>query len=335
MHDEPDSGLGRVAAMLLGVTVIGTLGYWQLEGWSLLDSLYMTVITLTTIGYGEVRTLDTTGRLFTIVLCVGGLGVAAYAFSSLTASFIEGRISESLRRRRIRLKIENLKDHYIIVGGGSTGTIICEELEKLEHPFVVVEHEEDTYREIRDRGWLAVHGDALKDEVLERAGIKQARGVFCVLHDDPSNVFVVLTARVLNPKIQILSELHDDDSRQQLQRAGVDGIVNSGYIGGLRMVSQMIRPAAVSFLDAMIRDRSSDYRFSEIRVPTTAQGRTIREICPAKRPGALVLSIQEAATQEFRINPSRDTAVKPDDVLIVLGNSAQLKEMRQTLKVDA
>ncbi|MEK7656696.1 MAG: NAD-binding protein [Elusimicrobiota bacterium] len=330
MFAEIKEKLLPVILILASVLLVGTVGYVVIEGWSVFDGLYMTIITVATVGYGETHPLSIAGRVFTIFLIFGGLGAVGYAFSTLTAFIIEGELRDVLRRRKMLSKIAALRKHYIICGGGNTGRIIMEELSKTERPFVVIEKDEERAKHLQDRGWLAICGDAMGDEELESAGVHRAHGVFCVLADDRDNVFAVISARGLNPMLRIVSELHDDSVRDKLQRSGADAVVSSGFIGGLRMASEMIRPAAVGFMDHMIRDKQRAIRFEEVPIPDDSPivGKPLGELKGSQGGAALVLALREGETGRYEFNPSPERNLEAAQVLVVIGDPQQVKDLK-------
>ena len=312
------------------VLACGTGGYVLIEKWSAFDSLYMTVITLATIGFGEVHPLSDAGRMFTIILSMAGLGVVAYSFSAITAFIVEGELSETLRRRRMEDRIKELKGHYIICGGGFTGESIVEELAKTHRPFVIVDMDEKKVKRYTDMGFLAIQGDALRDETLERAAVMDAAGIFCALERDPDNAFVTISARGLNPRLRIISEVHDTRVRDKLLRGGADVVISSTHIGGLRMASEMIRPTTVGFLDSMIRDRNATYRFEEVPIGKNSHliGKEIGSLKRADDASPLILAVKEPETARYDINPSGKKEIEEGDVLVVIGNTDEIKKFR-------
>ena len=315
-------------AMLL-MLAAGTAGYVLIEGWPAFDALYMTVITLGTIGYGETHELHTAGRVFTMLLIFSGLGIAAYSFSVMTAFIVEGDLSDVLRRRKMESRIAKLHGHYIVCGAGFTGKAVLEELHKTQRPFVVIERDEARARELEEKGLLAIRDDASRELVLEQAGVARAKGLFCCLGSDRDNVFIALTARTLSQTVRIVSELHDESARNMLVRGGADSVVSSEHIGGLRMASEMIRPAAVGFLDSMIRDRGSAYRFEEIplRAGSPLVGRELGSIKPRPGESPVVLAVKDSGGG-YAINPSADRRLAQDDVLVVLGSTDEVGKLR-------
>lgn len=330
---ELEDRLKAVAGSMLLMLALGTFGYAHIEGWGYFDALYMTVITLGTIGYGEVHPLSPAGRAFTIAFCMVGLGVAAYAFSTVTALVVEGQLSTALRRRRMEARIQKLERHYIVCGAGFTGESVIDELKKTGRPFVVVERNKEKVQRYTDEGVLAVEGDALQDETLERAGARRARGLFCALDSDPDNVFLAISARGLSATLRIVSEVHDADIRGKLLRSGADAVVSSQGIGGLRMASEMIRPAAVGFLDWMIREQKSAYRIEEIPVPEGSPlvGQPLRAVFSREGRAPLVLAIKDADKADYVINPSAADALRARETLVVLGSREDVERLRASV----
>lgn len=312
---------------------IGTAGYTWIEGWPLFDSFYMTVITLATVGYGETHPLSATGRLFTVFLIIGGIGMVGYAFSTFTAFIVEGQLTDALRRKRMEDRIAKLSNHYILCGAGHAGRSIKEEFVKTKRPFVIIESRPEKAEKLKEEGLLVLCGDATNDEVLRKAGIERARGLFATLTSDRDNAFVTLTARGLNPKLRIISEQVEEGVRQQLLRSGANAVVNPGFIGGLRMASEMVRPAAVKFLDSMIREGEEVIRIEEIRVPENSPllGRPIREIKGSEGNRALLLAVQDSTTKKFDINPRPEKPIQAKERLIVMGTAEHIQELEKQL----
>ncbi len=312
----------------------GTLGYTLIEGWPWFDSFYMTVITLSTIGYGETHALSTAGRVFTIFLCLSGLGVMAYSFSALTAFIVSGELNEKLRRRRMEIKIEALKDHYVICGLGHTGETIAAELEKTGNDFVVIEHDKKRAQRALEKGHLAIVGDALADETLEQAGMRRAKGAFLTFDNDRDNVFVALSCRVMNQTVKIISEVHDSDVRDKLFRSGADSVVSPPKIGGLRMASEMLRPAAVGFLDSMIRSRTSAHRFEQIDIPEGSPfvGTKFGEIHVPGERTPIILAIKGKGSDEMAVNPPKDRILTAGEELVALGDQDEIRLLREAVK---
>ncbi len=324
-----------VASLLVACLITGTLGYRLVEGWSLFDGLYMTVITLATVGYGETHPLSTAGRTFTMLLILGGIGVVAYAFSTITAIVVEGELTKALRRRRMDKNIAGLEGHFIVCGAGHTGGVICAELLKTGRQFVVVDRDASAIDRLVARLGADVPrlvGDGSEDEVLRRAGIERAAGVFAVLATDQDNAFVVLSAKGLNPKARVLACQKTIGVRDKLLRSGADGVVDPEFIGGMRLASEMIRPATVGFLDAMLRERSVHVRFDEIVVGegSPAVGRSVDEL-RGSGAGPLLVAVVAASSDNYEINPPPRRLVRAGDRLVLIGETSHLQELRARL----
>jgi len=326
-----------VVGMMLACLLAGTLGYHLIERWSLFDSLYMTVITIATVGYGEVHTLSTAGRAFTIFLIMGGIGLATYGFSALTAIVVEGELSEALRRRRMEKEIAKLTGHYVVCGAGHTGGVICAELKKTGRKFVVVDLDAGTVAKLAERlGGEFPHilGDGTDDEVLRKAGVERASGVFAVLASDQDNAFVVLSAKCLNPKARILACQKSLGVREKLLRSGADGVVDPEFIGGLRLASEMIRPITVGFLDSMLRERDTHVRFDEISIPRDSAfvGRPIGEVKGSEGGSPLLVAVVGAGAERYEINPPSGRAIAGGDRLVLIGETEALAQLKKKIE---
>jgi len=323
-----------VLALLLACIGTGTAGYHVIEGWSLFDSLYMTVITIGTVGYGETHPLSHAGRVFTMFMIVGGIGAFTYGFTAMTAIVVEGELAKAFRRMRMENRIGELKDHFIICGAGHTGGVICGELKKTGRDFVVVDRDPAAIATLVQRlGFDLLHvvGDGSDDEVLRDAGVERAAGVFAVLATDQDNAFVVLSAKGLNPKAKVLACQKSLGVREKLLRSGADGVVDPEFIGGLRLASEMIRPVTVGFLDSMLRNKDSHFRFDEISVPAHSSviGQPVGGIKGAEGGCPLVVAVVAAGSDSYELNPPVDRPVRAGDRLVILGETDALGGLRK------
>lgn len=317
--------LRQIAVLVIAVYGLGVAGYMLIEGWSFLDSSYMTVITLGTVGYGETRPLDTSGRIFTMFFIFTGIGAFTYAISTLAAMWIEFQVFDRLERRRMERKIAHLRDHIIVCGGGDSSVHIAKELLQTRSSFVIVEIDparEQALRQISD-DILIVVGDASETEVLERAGVSKARGLISCLPDDKDNLFTVIQARDLNATMRIVTRIRHESLRPKLERAGANAIVSSQRIGALRIASEMLRPHVVSVLDVMLR-QPGDVRVQEIEVGARAAGRTIGELSLLERSGIVVFAMREAGAHTIVFNPLPSRTLSEGDVLIGCADPEQL-----------
>ena len=338
----------RVWLVLLaaGLTFItGIVGYETIEGWSLLDSTYMTVITLATIGYGETHPLSAAGRVFTMFLILGGLTTVSYGALTLTALVADGELIRMLKRKRMDKAIAKLQNHFIVCGADKTADHVILELAQAGKRIVVIDKNAHNLRKFHSREALEAHygpafprgeifhveGDAATDLTLQQAGLERAEGIFCALGSDKDNLFVVLTARCLSTRVRIVSKCEDDESEQKLLRAGADRIVSPTRIGGLRMASEMIRPAVVSFLDIMVRDPQG-YRFQEIEVRESSPfvGRPIRETPIGAEPTVRVVAVATGLT-DYHYSPTGETPLAAGQRLVVLGRTEQVEQLRNAI----
>lgn len=316
--------------MLVSLYVIGVAGYMLIEGWSFLDALYMTVITLGTVGYGETRPLSTNGRIFTMVFIFVGIGSFTYAISAIVAFWLDLQLFDRLERRRMDRKIADLRDHIVVCGGGESAAHIARELLQTRTPFVVVEIDParvDALRQIDDR-ILTIVGDASDTEVLEHAGVRHARGLISCLPDDKDNLFTVIQARDLNATMRIVTRIRQENLRPKLERAGANAIVSSQRIGALRIASEMLRPHVVSVLDVMLR-QTGDVRVQEIPVGQPSSGKTIGELDLPSRAGVTVFAMREAGSLTIRFNPPNDVVLREGDILIACADPEQLAIARR------
>ncbi len=323
--------LGQIAALLAGVVVFGTIGYAVIERFTLFDSLYLTVITIASVGFGEIpRELSTAGRAFTMVLIVVGLGSMAYGLSAMTAFFVEGEIAHAWEKRKMDARIAKLRNHVILCGAGQTGRHIADELLKTGTPFVVIEQsaqECEALKKVSDE-LLYVVGDATDTDVLRRAQVDHAQGLITCMPSDKDNVFTLLSARELNASVRTVSRLVSDEARPALERAGADAIVSTGTIGALRIASVMLRPIVVTVLDTMLREPSA-IRVEEIVVGKRAAGRSLADLRLQERVGLVVFAIHEGASKRHRFNPPPNTIVQMGDALIACADPGQLQQARK------
>ncbi|WP_374354839.1 TrkA family potassium uptake protein [Chitinimonas sp.] len=321
--------------LLVSLTLAaGTLGYVWVEGWSWFDGLYMTVITLATIGYGEVNPLDTPGRVFTMLLILFGSAMLVYAASSIASLIIEGQLVRAIRRRAMQKSIDRLSRHHIVCGHGSTGRYVVEGMQRVHQAFVVIEQDAARVQALRDRGLLVVEGDATQDEVLARAGIARAAGLVACLHHDADNVFVVLTARELNADLRIVAKAVDESAQRKLRAVGADGVVLPNFIGGVRMLMELVQPNAITLLDMMLRSPEQTIIAEEIALPHDSRwlGQALATLQLEAHPGASLLALQRAGSAPYQFNPPADTILCAGDVLIVMGEQQAVQGFSARLR---
>lgn len=308
-------------AALWAVLFIGTVGYRILGGpaYSWLDCFYMAFITISTIGYAEV--VDVTnheyGRLFTVFIAISGIGVLGYVLSTFTAFMLESDLDVAWRRKKMQKRIAKLQDHYIVCGVGRVGSNIAHELEMTGRPFVLVDASLANIESYLSKHpeQLYLHGDASDNDVLLAAGLQHARGIFAVAHDDTLNLVICLSARQLNANIRIVARCHDMKNAEKTRRAGADEIVSPDFTGGLRLVSAMVRPQVVSFLDEMLKT-DENLRMEEIIVPGRYAGKTLQTLAMHSRDYLLLATRQPSGKWVF--NPHGEHRLTEGDVLMVM-----------------
>ncbi|MBI3716601.1 MAG: potassium channel protein [Betaproteobacteria bacterium] len=314
----------RPGLAMLCVLVIGTSGFRIIggDGASLVDAFYMTFITVSTIGFTEV--FDMTGRpgarLFTVAVAVSGIGVMTYILSTATAFIVEGEMNTAIRRRKMLNRIAKMKGHFIVCGCGRVGGNVVHELAKTERHFVVIDQSEAQIAALLVHYPQLMHisGDASDDNVLQEAGIAEAAGVFAVTGDDSKNLVITLTARQLRPSCRVVARCHEVNYFSKMQKVGADAIVSPDFTGGMRIVSSMIRPQVVSFLDEMLRT-DDNVRVEEVRLPATHPGTAVGILAPHSSE-YIVLAIKRGATTVF--NPPQDHDLCAEDTLVVMTTPA-------------
>jgi voltage-gated potassium channel len=322
------AGWRLVAILIVAVTVLGTVGYVVIEGWGWWDSFYMTVITITTVGYGEVHPLSRAGEVFTVAILLSGVGSFFYAFTLFMALLAEGRLVDRFDARRRARMLDELTGHFIVCGFGRMGEIIGAELSRQEVPFVVIERSAERMQAAMERGYVTVEADASNEDVLRRVRIDRARGLIAAVSTDAENVYAVLSARLLRPDLFIIGRAETEDARKKLQRAGADRVISPYQIGGLTLAQTALRPAVVDFVQLATSSENLDLNFEQVRIATGSllDRRTLVEAGVRQRYGVIVVGIRRAnGTMDF--NPPPETAMYAGDDLVVLGKSDSLREL--------
>ena len=317
--------IGRALLAFALLLLAGTVGYILL-GFGVLDAVYQTVTTVTTVGFREVHPLGAAGQLFTITLILLGVGTALYAFGVLLEALIEGHLRLHMERWRMDRQINRMTGHIIICGCGRVGSASVDYLSSLGKEFVVIDL--DPAR-LQGLDHPTVIGDVTDDSVLQAAGITRARALITAVDTDASNIYVTLSARALGPGLVIIARARSEESKSKLLRAGATRAVNPQLIGGRRMGAFALQPHVSEFLDVVMHDETLDYRIEEVEVTTMSSlaGRSLADAALREATGALLLAIQ-SATGEFIANPGADTLLDPHTILIALGTSTQLEAVR-------
>ncbi|MFZ2631112.1 MAG: potassium channel protein [Desulfosalsimonadaceae bacterium] len=324
-----------ILASIFMIIVLGSSGYYLLFNGDerFIDCLFMTVISLTTVGYGEVVAVtgNPVAQVFTMVLITFGMGVILYGISTLTAILIEGELTHILRKRKMQKAIEKLSNHYILCGGGETGRPLLFELAKSRERMVLIESDKnhiDLSLEIVP-DLLYIEGDATDDQNLIKAGIKDAAGIIIAIPWDRDNLYITMSARMLNPTIRIVTRMTDPKIEPKFRKAGADSVVSPNFIGALRMASEMIRPAAVDFLDQMLRSGDGNLRIHELTIHqhSPLAGKTISDSGLKSKYDLLVLAAKDA-DGNIQFNPEPSQTMAPDTTFIIMGDIRNIKKIR-------
>jgi voltage-gated potassium channel len=311
----------RILILIILLFLIGITGYSLIEDWNLMDSLYMTVITLSTTGYEEVYPLSTTGRLLTMVLIIFGITVFLYALREFNLLIFEGKF---FQERKMEKRINQLENHYIICGFGRMGTKIAQELHVRKTPFIILEKDLDNPEQLGD--YYYISGDATEDENLLKAGIRRAKGLVSVLSSDIENTFTTLSARGLNPSLKIIARAEDESSKEKLLKAGADRVVLPYEIGGYRITQALLRPTVVDFIDEVFLRSELGLEIEEIKIFKGSKlvGKTIAESQIRSEFNTIIVGIYRSSGNLI-YNPRSDTKIELDDNLIVIGQREKLE----------
>ena len=331
--------LAQPFLLLLSVFLVGTAGYMVIgavEGkdWALVDCALMTSITLTTVGYDDHlgATELMSGKIYTMVLIVAGMGATLYSVSSMTAFIVEGHLGRIFKEERVENRIERLTGHTIICGVGRTGSHVIEEHLSVGRPFVCIDADSERLeRMVTDHpDLLYIEGDATEEEVLARAGIERAAGLVAALSTDKDNLYLLVTARYMDPDLSIVAKCLDHDDRGKFSAAGATHVVSPTFIGGMRLASQMLRPHVVDFLDGVLRGEGGA-RVSECIVEDGCEiaGQTIADARINQRVGLLIVALRRAGEARFVYSPAGDTRLEPGTVVVVIGPAERVPQLEE------
>lgn len=324
-----------VSILIIILLTIGTIGYMMIEQdnpegkWEILDAIYMTVITLTTVGYSDMG-MSSHGRVFTLFLIIGGLGVFTYSVSVATAFLIEGQLQSFFKQQRMTKTMDRLSNHYIICGLGNTGTYIIDEMLKTDVDFVGIELKEERITQLSDtRNFLYLHGDATNDDILLRAGIQRAKGLITSLNSDHENLFVVISAKELNPQLKIAAKAIEQNSARKLISAGADEVVLSDQIGGMRLAVGLMQPQLVNFLENIAQGQQGTQLYqSVIQEESPLNGVPLKDANIQEQTDLLVIAIQ-TSEDKWIYNPHGEIEIKAEDTLVVVANQNQIQKLHQ------
>jgi voltage-gated potassium channel len=320
--------------LLVLILFTGTFGYIYYEEWSAFEAFYMTVVTISTVGFGEVHPLSEAGRLFTSFLIISGTGVLAYTLGSLVQFMIEGKFREIIGIKKMAQQIEKLDSHYIVCGYGRIGEFICKVFSANRLPFVIVEQNQEVCDRLSENGYLYVQGDATIDASLEEAGILKARGIITAVTSDTDNVYITLTARGLNPNLYILARSGEERTEKKLLRAGASKVISPYTIGASRMAQAVLRPSVVDFIDIATGYHHLELQIEEIKVGESSSlaGKTLQDSSIRSTHNIIIVAMRKKGASDMTFNPAANTSIEGGDTLIILGEPEAIKRLELQAK---
>jgi voltage-gated potassium channel len=338
VQSNPLIVLYRVVLLALLVVLVGVLGYRLTAGLEWLDALYMTIITLSTVGFREVGPLDDSGKVFTICLIMGGAGVIAYAVKTAVEIVLDESTHQFFRHRTTLKKVANMKDHYIVCGYGRVGRSVCEELANEKQDFVLVDHDPQVIQDAAERGFTALHADATEEQTLSQAGIEQAKGLMCCVKSDSDNLMLIMTARGMVDGLKISARVSDERNLKKFRRAGADNIYSPFSLVGRRIARSLTRPRVMELIDLALEETHYDLTIAEYPVPPGSDllGKNLIDSEFRSRYGLVILSLIRQ-DRSILHNPPATTVFESGDHLVVLGTQAQMQQLtgKQTTRSQA
>jgi voltage-gated potassium channel len=321
-----------IAAVLGFTLILGTAGFRLIEGYSWFDAFYMTLTTITTVGYQEIRALSHAGRVFNSFLILFGVTAMFLAVGGMTQTIIELELQDSYGKRRKRRMIEKLQDHFIVCGFGRVGRNACDEFERTKAPFLVIDRNEERAARATNAGMLAIVADATQDDSLRQAGVLRAKGLIAALPSDAENLFIILSAKALNPRLTVVTRVTEEEAGEKLRRAGADTVLTPYTMAGRQLADALLRPHVVEFLDFARSNLGQEITMEEVCVSSNGElrRRTLGELLKLQRSGAIVLAIRQHGGETI-FNPSPDVEISAGDFLIVMGKRSSLKELEEIL----
>lgn len=315
---------------LVAVILTGTLGLSYVEGMPIFDSLWVTIISLTTTGYGDILPKTMAGRSFLLFILVLGVGIVAYSLSAVISILVEAQITRIMERNKMSKEIQKLRNHIIVCGSGRVGQSVVRSLKQEGVSYVVIDFDEELINRLQEEGHLAMVGDATNDEVLLECGIKKARGVVCALSSDAYNVFVVLSARAFNPNLKIVARAEKPETIEKLRRAGANKIISPALISGHRMAMAMLKPVSVDLVDTLFTANNMQFQLEEVVITDKSliANKKIKEVFKRDYTNVIVVAI--IRNNNMDMNPKGDHIILPGDTVIMLGSRQDLEKMERT-----
>lgn len=323
----------RISIILLfAVILAGTIGYSVFEDMPVFDAFYMTVITISSVGFSEIKPLSQVGRIITIIVIVSGISVLTYTLGQVARIFVEGELQRILGRRKLEKQISKLNDHYIICGSGRIGTIISRELSDENIPFVVIEQDSEKVTQLEEDHFLYLNMDATSEEALLQAGLKKAKGIVTAVKSDADNVFITLTAKGLRPDIFVLARASDVQNESKILRAGATRVVCPYLFGGRRMAQILKKPTVIDFIDSAMMDSQLGLSMEEAVIGPASDliGKTLIDSQIRQRFGVIIVAIKKP-TREMIFNPTPTEKLESEDTIVVIGKKEDLKRMNEVL----
>ncbi|MGE5371232.1 MAG: potassium channel family protein [Solirubrobacterales bacterium] len=329
MKNEPEIRLTTAIYALILVVVAGISGLMLLEHWSVLDASWVTIVSLTTTGFGDLVPQTVYGRVFLMVLITVGMGVVAYSVGAVISVFLDAQIKGFLEKSGMKEAIRKLNHHIIVCGAGRVGRNVVEILSQDNVPYILIDDNEDVIAALHAEGIMALCGDATMDEVLHEAGIDRARGVISALSEDAYNVFVVLTAKALNPKLTVVARAERPETIEKLKRAGADKVIAPALLGGQRMATAILKPVSVDLVDTLFTAKNIEVQIEEIEIRPDSQleNRDIQSAIRRNETNCIVVAILR--NEEVFMNPTPREVLRAGDVLVVLGSRRDLEMLEK------
>lgn len=312
---------------LLLIIITGTLGLAYFEDWPLFDSLWVTIVSLTTTGYGDILPQTIPGRAFLLLVLIIGVGVVAYAMGAIINILVETQVSRIMERNKMLKAIKALNQHIIVCGAGRVGSYVAQVLKSERVPYVLIDIDEELIAHRLEEGHLVLYGDATEDEILLAAGIQKAQGIVCALSEDAYNVFIALTARAINPGLKIVARAEKPETVEKMRRAGADKIISPAQIGGYQMAMSILKPATVDLVDTLFTSRDLQLQLEEIVIGESSPiaDKEIREIFNREHHNIIVVSI--IRKDHIKMNPRGKDVILTGDTLVLIGNREDLERM--------
>ena len=323
--------------LILLVIFIGVIGFHIIEDWPLFDSLYMTVITIFTVGFKEVRDLSPLGRVFTIFIILGGVGTVLFAFTKAAEIVFEGGMRKFWRRRKMEKGLKNLNGHYIICGYGRMGKIVSERLYEENLPFVIIENNPAKIEDLRsEKKFLFIPGDTTQEEILLQAGVKKAKALAALLPSDADNLYLVLTVRLICPSLFVLSKVVEEEAEKKILQIGANRVVSSYKLSGLKIAQGLIRPTVVDFLDLIIRREELSLYMEEytIKKESPLIDKTISKLNIRQRANVIVVAVKKPG-KDIIFNPPSNFTIETGDTLLVLGDKQGINQFENIFQQSA